>query len=392
MIIDNVKPGLPYITGSDDGDFIRGRNYYATYNQVNDIIIGGRGNDYMVGNGGNDVFVFRPGDGWDVIADFDGNMRGSMDTLDLTAFSDIKTSADVLARATADGGDTIITLAPDSSIRLEGVTLSQFTAGVDFGYYGLLLDPPERTAPEGNAIYLRETAMSVVEGSGGGSTVIEVPVTRTGDLSGTATVEWSVGFTGGLYDQSARANADDFVGGQSALAGTLTFAAGQSTAIVQLALRADDDGEYSKEHFQVSLKNPNGGYVVDSSATTDVTINNDDAPNEIPGTSADDYIAGDARNEWIYGYGGNDYMIGGGGSDTFVYGHGGGWDVIGDFQAGPGGDRIALGEFSDIHSMADLTMVAEGNDLTIVFSPLETVKLQNVQAAQLTAENFLFAA
>jgi Ca2+-binding RTX toxin-like protein len=392
MIINNPKAGLPYIVGSDEGDYISGRNGSATYYQVNDIIIGGHGNDYMVGNGGNDIFVFRPGDGWDVIADFSGNIRGDKDTLDLTAFSDIKTSADVLARATSDGGDTIITLAPDSSIRLEGVSLSQFTAGVNFGYYGLLLDPPERDTPSGNAIYLNETAMTVVEGSGGGTTMVEVPVTRTGDLSGSATVEWSVGFTGGPSDPLQRADAGDFVGGQSALAGSVTFEAGQSRAVIRLPLWADDNGEYSKEHFQVSLKNPSDGYTVNPSETTDVAIGNDDAPAQVVGTFQNDFLAGGVGDELIIGYGGNDYMLGGGGSDTFIFGHGDGWDVIGDFQAGAGGDRLAIGQFSDLHSMADLTMVTEGNDLTIVLSASDTVKLQNVQAGQLTADNFLFAA
>lgn len=86
-------------------------------------------------------------------------------------------------------------------------------------------------------------------------------------------------------------------------------------------------------------------------------------------------------------------MTGGAGRDTFVQHAGDGWDVIGDFQAGSGGDVI------DIRSIAGFTSLnsvlthstQDGADLSIDLGAFNSIKLMGVDRNSLTADNFLFA-
>ena len=113
----------------------------------------------------------------------------------------------------------------------------------------------------------------------------------------------------------------------------------------------------------------------------------------ITGTSAGEFLAGGSGNDTITGNGGNDYMVGGAGRDTFVQNPGDGWDCIGDFQAGTGGDVVDLRSISGFSSLNDvLTHSAQnGADLSIELGTFNSIKLMGVDRNSLTAENFLFA-
>ncbi|BAI75951.1 hypothetical protein AZL_d01250 (plasmid) [Azospirillum sp. B510] len=113
----------------------------------------------------------------------------------------------------------------------------------------------------------------------------------------------------------------------------------------------------------------------------------------VTGTSAGDYLAGGGGDDTIIGGAGNDYMVGGAGRDIFVQHAGDGWDCIGDFQAGTGGDVIDIRGIAGFTSLNDvLTHSAqEGADLSIDFGGTSTIKLMSVDRNSLTAENFLFA-
>ncbi|KAA0570524.1 DUF4347 domain-containing protein [Azospirillum sp. Sh1] len=113
----------------------------------------------------------------------------------------------------------------------------------------------------------------------------------------------------------------------------------------------------------------------------------------ITGTSAGEFLAGGSGNDTITGNGGNDYMVGGAGRDTFVQNPGDGWDCIGDFQAGTGGDVIDLRSISGFSSLNDvLTHSAQsGADMSIELGTFNSIKLMGVDRNSLTAENFLFA-
>ena len=82
----------------------------------------GAGNDSMAGGGGVDSFVFRAGFGTDTISDF--APATEFLRFDAAVFATVE---DVLAAASASGGDTVIT-AGANSITLTGVTLAQLGA------------------------------------------------------------------------------------------------------------------------------------------------------------------------------------------------------------------------------------------------------------------------
>ena len=113
----------------------------------------------------------------------------------------------------------------------------------------------------------------------------------------------------------------------------------------------------------------------------------------ITGTSAGEYLAGGSGNDTITGNAGNDYMIGGAGRDTFVQHASDGWDVIGDFQAGTGGDVVDIRSISGFSNLNDVLThsTQDGADLSIDLGAFNSIKLMGVDRNSLTAENFLFA-
>lgn len=52
-----------------------------------DVLVGGIGRDSLTGGSGTDRFVFRPGDGSDTITDFDANLIGGQDLIDISAYA-----------------------------------------------------------------------------------------------------------------------------------------------------------------------------------------------------------------------------------------------------------------------------------------------------------------
>ncbi len=93
-------------------------------------------------------------------------------------------------------------------------------------------------------------------------------VTRAGDLSSPATVDYVVG--------GADVDGNDFVGG-SLPGGTVSFAIGQSTATINVSVNGDNDVE-ADEDFTVTLSNASvtSGSVTIADGVADSTIVNDD--------------------------------------------------------------------------------------------------------------------
>jgi predicted extracellular nuclease len=108
---------------------------------------------------------------------------------------------------------------------------------------------------------------AAIEGTGG-TTPISFTVSRAGDVSAAGSVGYSIGFAGGGFSASAADLA-------SPLAGTVSFAAGESVKIVTLSLVGDSLPE-ADEAFTVTLSGPSSGNLGTASATG--TIVNDDGP------------------------------------------------------------------------------------------------------------------
>ncbi|AEV39454.1 outer membrane adhesin like protein [Pseudovibrio sp. FO-BEG1] len=111
--------------GSDANDALQGGELADTFsgNGGDDVIDGGAGDDVLTGGEGKDTFVFAAGEtGHDTIKDFAGG-EGASDVIEFEAsvFADFDA---VLAAAAQDGANTVISIDEDTSITLEGVTLS----------------------------------------------------------------------------------------------------------------------------------------------------------------------------------------------------------------------------------------------------------------------------
>ena len=109
-----------------------------------------------------------------------------------------------------------------------------------------------------------------------GSAAFTFTVSRTGDLSGAASAQWAV--TGPAV------NGADFTGG-TLPTGTVSFAAGESSKVISIAIAGDTAVE-SNEAFSVQLSHPSAGTSL-GTASANGTIRNDDASLSIAATSAD---------------------------------------------------------------------------------------------------------
>ena len=127
-------------------------------------VYGGSGAETITGSTASDTFVFGPSLGADVINNFS---VAQADKLDLSAFTSIHTLTDLLADATQQGSNTVITLG-SGSVTLTGVAMGSLTA-VDFGF-----------AP----------ATPVGPGIGG------TPITGNGTINGTSGNDWLQGGPG----------------------------------------------------------------------------------------------------------------------------------------------------------------------------------------------------
>ena len=107
--------GVENVTTGAGADSITGSN-------AANRIEAGAGNDSMAGGAGRDSFVFRASFGQDTISDF-----AATDEVLRFEAAVFATVADVLAAATASGGDTVIT-AGANTLTLTGVSLSQLGA------------------------------------------------------------------------------------------------------------------------------------------------------------------------------------------------------------------------------------------------------------------------
>ena len=112
--------------------------------------------------------------------------------------------------------------------------------------------------------------------------------------------------------------------------------------------------------------------------------------NRLMGYGGDDRIDGGAGNDYIFGMGGNDQLTGGTGADVFVFKDAFDQDVITDFEAGAGRtDRLWL-DLDGIAGMDDLIISDTDDGVIIEVGGYGSVMLEDVEAAQLHPDDFIF--
>lgn len=88
-----------------------------------DSLTGGAGNDTLIGGAGPDTFVFAPGSGQDTIGDFEDDVSGSQDRIDLSTYTGITG----FAQLNITGGNTI-----DLGASVGGGTPGEDTVAITF--------------------------------------------------------------------------------------------------------------------------------------------------------------------------------------------------------------------------------------------------------------------
>lgn len=187
------------------------------------------------------------------------------------------------------------------------VTLSGTPAGVTLGTAaasGLIWnDDPAGTG----TVSIARASAQAAEGHAG-ETGLTFTVTRTGDLSGAAGVDWSV--AGGAAPGTVPANGADFTGGQFP-AGRLAFAPGQAALQLTIKVAGDSVAELN-ESFAVTLAAPQAGVAIATASATGVILNDDFAS-----TAASQTLTGTAAPDLFLLGGGLDSVSGRGGTDLF---------------------------------------------------------------------------
>ncbi|MDP2295755.1 MAG: M10 family metallopeptidase C-terminal domain-containing protein [Pseudolabrys sp.] len=130
---DTMSDSFEFIVGSNFADVLTGNNANNALKGGggDDTINGGGGNDWIAGGTGNDsitlglgsdVVLFLRGDGHDTIADFLAG-PGVVDVINLRMGASVTSFADVLARATQSGSDTVLDFSGGDMITLLNVNV-----------------------------------------------------------------------------------------------------------------------------------------------------------------------------------------------------------------------------------------------------------------------------
>ncbi len=336
----NSITGIGQIVGSDFSDIIVGDDGYNHFEA-------GSGDDTLIGNGGHDELI--GGDGNDTIYGGDDN-----------DFINAGRGDDTIVGG--DGGDNYDTLA---YFQYSGD--SAVTQGIDVEVAsGTVADAWGGT----------DTFTGIEEFQGTG-----LADTFTGDNSGSVFIGLAGddSFSGGASDRIAY-HGEDFNG---ALHGVIVNLSDDTLSNVSVA--------------GVGPTDVSAHTAIDSFGDTDTIT----GIGQIAGTDFDDIIVGDGGdnlidgrdgNDTLIGGGGNDTLYGGAGDDTFVYRSGDGADTITDFTAGAAtDDRIDLTGYTAIHAFGDLSISQDGADTLIDLGGANSIRLENVNSGNLSADDFVFA-
>ncbi|MCR9199590.1 MAG: lamin tail domain-containing protein, partial [Planctomycetaceae bacterium] len=169
------------------------------------------------------------------------------------------TSVDI---GVSEGGGTLV----GQSLQRDN---SNFAPASDNPWTGPLDDSPgSLNVIPGPELSIAATDADKAEGNSGTEN-FTFTVTRGGDTAVAASVDYAVTGTGGNA-----ADANDFAG-MMLPSGTVNFAAGETTMVVEIPVSGDTDIE-ADETFDVTLSNPSAGASI-ATATAGGTIQNDDA-------------------------------------------------------------------------------------------------------------------
>lgn len=284
----------------------------------NDRLDGGNGDDEIDGGAGEDTALFSVG--WDLLT-YAYNYATSTFTFESAA-----TGTDLFANVEyfTDGLNITRSLAELLGVAGPTVSVSTFASAIG----------------EGNA----------------GSTLYSFTVGLSNASSQVETVDWTLDFDSAPNS----ANAADFLGPTS---GTVTFAAGETTATVNIAIAADQSAE-TDEVFALALSNPSPRLTIGGTPAV-VTLLNDDGVSLV-GTTGADKLNGTELADLLSGGGGNDTLTGLAGDDVLDGGEGA--DIA---KGGTGNDTYI------VDNVRDRVTESAGGGTDTILTTLSIYKLAN---------------
>ena len=327
--------------------FIGIQNINGTGNTLANVMTGNSGNNTFDGGGGSDTLIGGSGDDR-LIGDAGSDLIQGGSGTDTAVFNGIPSDY-VISYSAATGIFTLRAL--DGSIdTVSGVEWFEFSSGT-FPATTLAL----------SAISLQSVSASadvstVVEGNLGTKTVT-FTITASAAMLTDQTVDYVVAGTG--------VNAADGSDIDGVLAGTITFAPGETVKTVTISVLGDKVVELS-EAFALTLSNPSSQLVVGTASAT-VTISNDDVlPVIITGTELDNSLTGTTRFDQMFGLSGNDILKAGSGDDEIT-----GGDGNDRLDGGIGADALSGGAGNDtyvVDNIFDFVTESDGDGVDTVLS------------------------
>ncbi|WP_195821789.1 beta strand repeat-containing protein [Roseobacter sp. MH60115] len=122
QIETDVLSSIENVIGSDDGDVIIGSDADNALSggAGDDLLDGQGGDDLLLGGEGADIFSFAPGDGNDIVGDFELG-------IDKIRLTDFGPDFDLSSAVSQDGADAVLSFSSDASVRFEGIDSTQLT-------------------------------------------------------------------------------------------------------------------------------------------------------------------------------------------------------------------------------------------------------------------------
>jgi Ca2+-binding RTX toxin-like protein len=239
----------------------------------------------------------------------------------------------------------------------QGVSWTYWSWNPNSGDTGGILKDDWRTVDQAKMAYLRPITSDLIDEAGGGPGGVAAFARFEVSLSAPATSVVSVDYR----TVAGTALAEDF----EPTSGTLTFAVGETSKIVQVAILGDSLDE-ANERFWVVLSNPvqatiadgmAAGVIIDDDPTAAAfaalgdkagrivtgtsladTLAGAAGADSLSGLAGHDVLAGGEGDDTLRGGSGNDRLTGGAGADHFIFTPGeGGIDTVTDFNALDGG-------------------------------------------------------
>ncbi|MEH2614336.1 Ig-like domain-containing protein [Bradyrhizobium sp. AZCC 1693] len=181
--------GVNSVAGSNFGDTLTGSSGNDVFfgNGGNDTLAGGGGADSLNGGGGADTFVYASGGGADFISDFN---HGQVDRIDVTGVAGIFSLADIQARATQQGSNTLIDFGGGNTITLANITVGSLVAS-DFVFNNTV------TGTSANDVLVGTSQVDGLFGLDGND--------RLQGLAGNDTLDGGLGFDRAIYTDATGA-------------------------------------------------------------------------------------------------------------------------------------------------------------------------------------------